>query len=139
MPAPYNQPVQILQVHTAATAYLVGEIEAFILVLTLMNVLKDRTAAHPTHAVSIHKARTNATACLVGETMVLILAAILMNVPKQVTDAQPTHIVLIHKDHTDVIATDVSTNLEVVAMVCIGYDHTSMVNSLSMTFKATSY
>lgn len=97
MPAPYNQPVQILQAHTTATAYLVGEIEAFIIVLILMNVLKDRTAAHA------------------------------------------THIVLIHKAHTDVIATDVSTNLEVVAMVRIGYDHTSMVNSLSLTFKATSY
>ena len=87
------------------------------LALILMNVLRDHTAAHPTHNVLTHRAHTDATACLVGETTVIILVLILMNVLKEDTAAKPTHIALIHKVRTDVTATPVFTNLGAAVMV----------------------
>ena len=87
------------------------------LALILMNVLRDHTAAHPTHNVLTHRAHTDVTAYPVGEIEVIILVLILTNVLREDTTAQPTHIVLTHKAHTAATATAVFTDLGAAVIV----------------------
>lgn len=92
MPAQYNRRVLILQAHTTATACLVGEIKALILVPILTSVPMDPTAVNPTHNVLIPKVLTSADVCLVGDTKILRLVWILTSVQKDRTAAHQTHI-----------------------------------------------
>ncbi len=117
MPVQYNRRVLILQAHTTATACLVGEIEVFILAWILTSVLKDRTAANPSHNVPIRTDLTSVTVCLVGDNKVLVPVWILTSVLKENTAVNQTHIVEIHKAHTNVTVTVATTCLATHVMV----------------------
>lgn len=80
--------VLILQVHTSATACLVGETEVLTRAMILTSVMVDHTVAHQTHGASIHKARINATVILVTlHQLPLQLVKTSMNVQRELTPA----------------------------------------------------